>query len=243
MAQAPRRPRRIGILGGMGPSATVVLMQRLIDAVDARDDAGHIPLLVDQNTQVPSRIKWLVEGEGESPEATLVAMAQRLERAGASALAMPCNTAHAFAEAIRNAVAIPLLDMVALTCARAAAVAGPGARVGVLASPALVALGVYERALAGYGLDARHLTDADAALDVIRGVKAGEVGAGQRQRFRALSQGLLDAGASVQLIACSEFSIIAEAASPRAIAFDALDCLVEGIVDFAYRRRGDGIAL
>ncbi|MGB4909635.1 MAG: aspartate racemase, partial [Tabrizicola sp.] len=57
--------RRIGILGGMGPQATLLLMQKLIDAVPAADDADHIPLLVDQNPQVPSRIRRLIEGTGE----------------------------------------------------------------------------------------------------------------------------------------------------------------------------------
>ena len=65
--------RRVGILGGMGPQATVLLMSRLIAAVPARDDADHIPLIVDQNPQVPSRIRFLIEGQGEDPAPTLAA--------------------------------------------------------------------------------------------------------------------------------------------------------------------------
>jgi aspartate racemase len=45
--------RRVGILGGMGPEATVLIMQKLLAVVKARDDADHIPLIVDQNPQVP----------------------------------------------------------------------------------------------------------------------------------------------------------------------------------------------
>lgn len=57
-------PRPVGILGGMGPQATVLLMDKLIAAVRAADDRDHIPLIVDQNTQVPSRIQRLIEGAG-----------------------------------------------------------------------------------------------------------------------------------------------------------------------------------
>lgn len=60
-------PRRIGILGGMGPEATVELMSRLIAATPARDDFDHIPLLVDMNPQVPSRIARLIEGAAPIP--------------------------------------------------------------------------------------------------------------------------------------------------------------------------------
>ena len=96
--------RRIGILGGMGPEATVALMQRVIALVPARDDADHVPLIVDQNPQVPSRIAYLIEGRGEDPGPVLIAMARRLETAGAEAIAMPCNTAHHWAGAIAGAV-------------------------------------------------------------------------------------------------------------------------------------------
>jgi aspartate racemase len=85
-------------------------------------------LIVDQNPQVPSRIRRLIEGTGEDPAPVLAAMARRLEGAGAEALAMPCNTAHHFADAIRAAAGVPFLDMVALSVAKAKGLAGRGRR-------------------------------------------------------------------------------------------------------------------
>jgi hypothetical protein len=108
------KPRRVGILGGMGPEATVLLMSRLIEATPAADDSDHVPLIVDQNPQVPSRIARLLEGRGADPAPVLADMARRLEATGAEALAMPCNTAHYYAPAIRAAVGIPLIDMIGL---------------------------------------------------------------------------------------------------------------------------------
>ena len=225
--------RRVGILGGMGPEATVLLMQKVIAATPARDDADHVPLIVDQNPQVPSRIRHLIEGTGPDPAPVLTAMARRLAEAGAEALAMPCNTAHHYAPAIRAATALPFLDMVALSVARAVALAGAGGRVGLLASPAVRKVGLFDRALAAAGLDPAYPADEAALLAAIRRIKAeGPVPAAQ-DVLRAASADLLAQGATVQMIACTEFSLIAGAVAPQARAFDTLDCLVEGIVAFA----------
>lgn len=228
-------PRRIGILGGMGPAATVLFMQRLIDAAPSRDDAGHVPLVVDQNPQVPSRIAHLIEGHGDDPAPVLAVTAQRLQQAGATALAMPCNTAHRYTVAIRRAVDVPFLDMVALAAAHASELVGAGGKVGILASPAVETIALYEGPLRERGLTPVYPDDGEALLNVIKSVKADGPTPSSRASFQALSESLLEAGAVTQLIACTEFSLIADAVSPRVTAFDALDCLVEGVVEFAFR--------
>ena len=110
--------RRVGILGGMGPEATILMQQRLLQAIPAQDDSDHIPLLIDMNPQAPSRIAHLIEGTGGDPAPVLAQMARRLETGGAEALAMPCNTAHSYAASITSAVEIPLLNMVTLSAER-----------------------------------------------------------------------------------------------------------------------------
>ena len=45
--------RKIGVLGGMGPEATILFQRRLVKVVPAKEDQDHIPLLIDMNTQVP----------------------------------------------------------------------------------------------------------------------------------------------------------------------------------------------
>lgn len=225
--------RTIGILGGMGPGATVLLMQKIIDATPARDDADHIPLIVDQNPQVPSRIRHLIEGTGEDPGPVLAAMARRLQAAGAEALAIPCNTAHYYADAIRVAVDLPLIDMVALSVAHAARLAGKGGTVGILASPAVRRIGLFDPALASAGLTPAYALDEDAMLATIRLIKAEGATAGARAAFAAASAELLSRGAQVQLIACTEFSLIADAADPGAKAIDTLDLLALGAIAYA----------
>lgn len=232
--------RTVGILGGMGPGATILLMQKVMARVPARDDADHVPLLVDQNPQVPSRIRFLIEGAGEDPGPVLVAMARRLAGAGAAALAMPCNTAHHFAPAIAAAVDIPFLDMVALSVAQAAALAGRGAKVGLLASPAVRRTGLFEAPFAAAGLRPAWPADGDALLGAIRAIKAAGPGPGPRAALAAASADLMAQGAAVQMIACTEFSQIAGATGPGPTTFDTLDVLAGAIVAFAQGADGPG---
>lgn len=225
--------RRIGILGGMGPEATVLLMQRLIAAVPAHDDSDHIPLIVDQNPQVPSRLRRLIEGTGEDPGPVLAEMAHRLQSAGAEALAMPCNTAHHYAPVIRAATDVPLLDMVELSATRARELAGHGGSIGILASPAVRHTGLFESAFAAKGLHLVYIEDDAIPVSIIRHIKANRARDEAVAGLTALSQDLLARGAVVQMIGCTEFSLIPDAVAPEARAFDTLDCLVEAIIEFS----------
>lgn len=225
--------RRVGILGGMGPEATVLIMQKLLAAVKARDDGDHIPLIVDQNPQVPSRIRHLIEGTGEDPGPVLADMARRLVAAGAQALAMPCNTAHHYAPAIRQAVSVPLLDMVALSADHAARLVAAGGQVGILASPAVRKVGLYDVALARHGLIAIYASDEAGLLAAIRQIKAQGPQPEARKMLQTASKDLAGRGAAVQLVACTEFSLIADSVAKGALAFDTLDVLVATIKEFA----------
>ena len=225
--------RRVGILGGMGPEATILIMQKVLAGVRAKDDADHVPLIVDQNPQVPSRIKHLLEGGVEDPGPVLADMARRLVAGGAEALAMPCNTAHHYADAIRAAVDVPFLDMIDLSVAHARRLAGEGKTVGILASPAVRKVGLFDARLAKQGLQALYASDEPAMLAAIRQIKAEGPQRLARDSFRTASEDLRHRGATVQLVACTEFSLIADAVADHITTFDTLDLLAGAILDFA----------
>src|SRR5580700_7621882 len=137
-------PRVVGIIGGMGPEATLDLMRRVLAKTPAQGDQDHIHLIVESNPKIPSRIAHLIDGTGSDPTPELMRIAANLQRAGADALAIPCNTAHAYADAIRRAVSIPLLDMVSLTVEEIASAGHT--RVGLLASTAVHNTALYATA-------------------------------------------------------------------------------------------------
>ncbi|WP_421707308.1 aspartate/glutamate racemase family protein [Algihabitans sp.] len=222
----------VGILGGMGPEATVLLMARVLAATPAEDDRDHVPLLVDCNSQVPSRIEALIEGTGESPGPVLAAMAERLVAMGATALAMPCNTAHAYLPDIRAAAGgVPVLDMIGLTVERLANLQPKPERVGMLASTAIQITGLYGEALGRHGMQALFPRRQPEVMEVIRAVKRGSNGAAERAALAEIAASLVEEGADALAIACTEISVIADCLPEVKPSLDAIDVLADAIVD------------
>lgn len=204
--------RVLGVLGGMGPAATTAFMARVQALTPARGDADHVRMLVDLNPQVPNR-----HSDPAGARRVLGEMATRLREMGAEVLAMPCNTAHAHAEAIR-AAGLPFLDMIVATV-EAAATTG-ARRIGVLATPGGEAL--YSDALAAAGLEAVRLSEPDRAafMAAVSGFKAGDVGDGPRAEMRRLAAALVDAGAEAVIGGCTEVPLLLE---PEEVAVPLVD--------------------
>jgi aspartate racemase len=221
----------VGVLGGMGPEATIDLMRRVMAATPADDDADHIHMLVDQNPKVPSRIKALIERTGPSPVDELVRMARNLEAAGATVLAIACNTAHAYAGDIAASVSIPLLDMVALTAEEIAGRPLKHRRVGMLASTAVLQLGLYERAFQAFGIETRYPRpqEQEQVLGLIRAVKAGRA-TELRGAFNGLARRLLSEDIDLLVVACTELSLLVDGFDADIPMIDSLDVLVTAIV-------------
>lgn len=220
----------VGVIGGMGPEATVDFMHRLVARTPARDDADHLHVLVDNNPKIPSRIAALIEGTGEDPTPVLCAMARGLEAQGADFLVMPCNTAHYYLPAIAASVGIPALDMVQLSIAELAA-AGLQ-RVGVLASPAVRMVGLYKARMEDAGQQAifPEPEDEQVLLEIIKAVKAGRHDDQDLQDYAEVAQHMLVAGAEALLVACTEFSVIGAPAGVNCLAIDTLDVLVDATI-------------
>lgn len=223
--------KTVGIIGGMGPEATVLLMQKLLAAVNANDDADHIPLIVHQNPAVPSRIKRLVDGVGDDPGPVLAQMAQDLVAAGAQALAMPCNTAHAYAPQIIAATTVPFLDMRTASLDHLRGILPPGARVGMMASPAVRMARVFEGPFAASGLQPVFLADDAALLAMIRRVKSGDTGTAMHAEMARIAQ-ILASQSDHLLIACTELSLLTSALEGLPWT-DSLDCLTSCIATYA----------
>lgn len=215
--------KTLGVLGGMGPAATVAFLARLQALTPASGDADHIRVLMDLNPHVPDRNTRPGEAEVE-----LGAMARRLAAAGAEVLAMPCNTAHAQAAGIR-AAGLPFIDMIAETTAAARATGA--AAVGVLATGGGRAL--YAPALKAAGLTPVLLEEADQArfMALIYAVKAGDVGPGRRAEMRALAQALLDAGAGAVIAGCTEVPLLLSPDDLDAPLVDSAEVLARACVE------------
>jgi len=172
----PRPPFKIGVIGGIGPAATVDFLDKLVRATPAARDQDHVKVVVDHNPQIPDRTAHL-QGRGLDPTLALYACAYRLWKAGASVIVMPCNTAHAYLDRLRAHLPLPFVDMPAETIAQIAQ--GPQQRrLGLLATSGTVDSRVYADAAARAGLSliTPNPPWQDKVMNAIygaRGIKAG----------------------------------------------------------------------
>jgi len=195
----------VGVLGGLGPEATLDFFAKVLAATPARRDQDHLHLIIDDDPSVPNR-NDAVAGRGPSPAPQLAAMARRLEAAGADFLVMVCNAAHAFQDSIEDAVAIPFVSIVeeavAATLARV-----PGARrVGVLAAEGALDAGLYQRAFAARGVEAVAPEGDDRAtfMELMYAIKAGDKGDAIAGGMLRLARHLHEAGAEALVAGCTE---------------------------------------
>lgn len=223
----------------MGPEATVLLMERVIAKTRARDDSDHVPLIVDNNTQVPSRIKAIIEKTGDDPGTVLADMAKQLARNGAQALAMPCNTAHHYASIIEASVDIPFLNMVQLSVERIANMNMENRRVGILASPAVRTTGIFDQAFSPLQFETIYPLDQERMLEAIRIVKADSMDRRACQILESAARDLVEQRADILLIACSELSIIADAIPASIPRLDTINILAESIINFSGAKMRD----
>ena len=226
---AGRTTRTVGVIGGMGPAATVHFMVRVLALTPAKADQDHVRLIVDNNGGVLDR-NAAIRGEGPSPARAMADMARGLERAGSQILVMPCNTAHAFAAAVRAATDLPFIDLIEATCDEA--MAARPRRVGVLAADGCRRAGLYQAAFARRGVEAL-LGDADdhaAFMELVYRIKAGDLGPDVRAGMRSLAERLISAGGEGIVAGCSEVPRVLAPDDLSAPLIDSIDALARATI-------------
>lgn len=220
----------LGVIGGMGPLATADFFRKLIDATPARDDDEHIPVLIHSVPQIPSRPAAILRG-GPSPLPALLEARDRLLGAGATMLAMPCNTAHFWYDELVAGCAVPFVHIVDAV----ADLLPAGARgLGIVATRATLRAGVFERRLAGRGIALAAPDEATydrAVQPAIEAVKRGATEEGG-SLLEPVIAAELERGAAAVVLACTELPIALDAiASPlRARCIDSTDALARACV-------------
>ena len=222
----------VGIIGGMGPEATVDLMARVIRATPALDDVDHIRMVVDNNPKVPSRIKALIEGDGPSPVPVLQEMARKLAAWGVDFLVMPCNTAHYYHQDVQQAVSVPLLDMIGLAVEKVVSRQPHVQSVGLMASTAVLNLKLYEKAFTRQGVKLiAPVPPVQAELmAAIRKIKTSRYGKEVTAALQTAADHLVKTGAEVLLVACTELSIVTDGIQAPTPVLDAAQILAEAVV-------------
>jgi len=221
----------IGILGGMGPLATVELFKRIVLKTPARRDQDHLRIIIYNNPKIPDRTAYIL-GKGENPLPELIKSAKKLESCGADFIIMPCNTAHYFLEEIQKAIRIPIISMIEAT---AEYIEKLGLRkVGLLATTGTIVAGIYQRSLRRRGIEVITPSERDqekVMKGIYEGVKAGNLKLGREllleiaKKLEKVSEGII-AG-------CTEVSVALKQEDLNVPLIDPLDIIAEKAVRLA----------
>lgn len=198
--------KTIGLLGGMGPLATVDLFEKIVLNTKAQEDQDHLPILIYNNTQVPDRTEAILN-KGKSSYPTLLESCRKLQEMGADFLTIACNTSHYYYDQLLEEVDIPILHM-----QRIAAKAIEGSKFQkpvIMATKGALAVGLYQRALEERGLDylLPNEEEEEAIQEVIyRGVKEGNFSLDQAKIKKAFDH-FRDQGGDAFILGCTELPL------------------------------------
>lgn len=199
----------VGVIGGVGPMATVYYMQRVIEMTKAGCDQEHINMLVFNDCDIPDRTAFITEKSPDNPLPVMVEDAKRLEAAGCEFVVIPCNTAHYFYDELEQAVEIPVVNIVEETIRYAKARVQDLSCVGIMATTGTIVTGTYQKYAerAGLSFAVPDEDEQDLLMQIIYdGVKAGKPV--PRAEFDRVANHLRAKGAQCLILGCTELSVL-----------------------------------
>ncbi len=217
----------LGVLGGMGPLATVDFMGKIIRNTRAACDQDHLEVFVHSATKTPDRTDFIL-GRGPDPFPAMCVALQQLERAGATVIAIPCNTAHRWHDALQARTSANVLHIVDAVAGRLTPQERPDGPVGLLATDGTLRAGVYQHRLARFGFACVWPGEQEQAwiMQAISLVKAGDI-TGGGIILRRQAEALGKAGCRQIVMACTEIPIALAGClgGPTPVLLDATDAL------------------
>lgn len=199
----------VGVIGGVGPMATVYYMQRVIEMTKAGCDQEHINMLVFNDCDIPDRTAFITEKSPDNPLPVMVEDAKRLEAAGCEFVVIPCNTAHYFYDELEQAVEIPVVNIVEETIRYAKARVQDLSCVGIMATTGTIVTGTYQKYAerAGLSFAVPDENEQNLLMQIIYdGVKAGKPV--PRADFDRVANHLRAKGAQCLILGCTELSVL-----------------------------------
>lgn len=197
----------LGILGGLGPMATVYFYEMLTAHTAAMRDQDHIDMIISSKSTTPDRTAYILGNSDENPLDVMVEEAKKLEQYGADLLVMPCNTAHYFFDRINESVNIPMLNIIDETvefCRKRGY-----KKAGIMATDGTLQTNTYQMKFEEKGL-CYAVPDASAqraVMEIIYDVvkKGREI---NHSSFEDVANQLWDSGCDCIILGCTELSLV-----------------------------------
>lgn len=199
--------KKLGIIGGLGPMATAYFMRRIIEMTDAATDQENIEMVIYNTPSIPDRTGFILERTTEDPLPKIVEIANNLERQNVDYIAIPCITAHFFHKKIAKSVYIPVSNGI-----REAGeyLAERGiTKVGIMATDGTAQTKLFDSVFDEYGIQCVY--PETECQKLVMSIIYDDVKAGQpvsMEEFELVKTQLLEAGAQVVILGCTELSIV-----------------------------------
>ncbi len=200
---------KLGVLGGVGPLATIYFAELVIRLTDAAVDQEHVSMIILNHAAIHDRTNYILDPNEPNPLPQMADDAKTLKKAGADYIVIPCNTAHYFYEEIQNAVDVKIINIIEETVLHIKNTIPDAKKVGILATKGTLSSGSYQKMLKKHGLDfaVPDEADAEALMEIIYGqVKAGKTV--DIESFWRIINNLKRCGCDCVVLGCTELSVI-----------------------------------
>jgi len=230
----------IGILGGMGPEATLLMFKKIIGNTATEKDQDHLEVIIHNNTRVPDRTQGILYG-GESPLPEIVRSALLLQNTGADLIVMPCMTAHYFYDDVSRQIDIPFLNAINETVDHIKTLDQAIDNIGLLATTGTIKSRLFQTALSQQGINTiLPPVDQQEALvmEAIygkQGIKAQGKSTYTNSRLRQVGHNLIQNGAQAIITGCTEIAIAVGQADFKCPVIDPMDVLAHSAIKHVFQ--------
>ena len=233
----PEQNTVLGIFGGMGPEATADLYRQVVELTPAESDQEHIPTLIYSLPQVPDRMASIRNNDG-SIIPFLVEGVTRLEQAGASFIAIPCNTVHYFYDEMDRAVSIPVIHMINETVREVRENYPDIINVGLLATSGTIESGLYEEELVRNGYNViipDEIIESEKVMKAVYGIKAGTDRQVNEDLLFEAGNHVIEKGADLIILGCTEIPLAFNSSRVDVPVVNATEVLATRAIELFYK--------
>ena len=201
-----KKERTIGILGGMGPYATLDLYQKILNINMTEKDWQHPRILIDSNTKIPSRTRAIIYNE-KSPENAMLESINNLGKCGADFVVIACNSAHYFLPKIKPD--IPVISIIDIALSTVLENMPKIKKVGLLAATVTMSKKLYYKVFSEKGIEIITIpSEQDTIMSLVEKVKTNTHTNKDKEVLDNVIKELIKRGSESIVLGCTELPLL-----------------------------------
>lgn len=227
--------KSLGVIGGMGPKATSVFFDSIVENTDANKDQDHINMVILNHATLPDRTNAILDGKDDLFLDSIRNDIELLEKAGVSNIAIPCNTSHYFYDKMQEMTDIHIINMVEETIKEIYAKYGENAKIGIMATNGTIKSDVYKKVCQQYGLQLYYPDEMiqEQVMDIIYNKVKRDLEVDSKEIEDLVFNFIFQQECSCVILACTELSCIKLTDDVAKYCVDAMKVLVKKSIELS----------